>query len=128
MFYFLSLAAIILKVLSYTSASMINSQSKFIIKAEKNKAFNESYVFATFDVESGNIADCLERCVQNCRCQSFQICQDTKCELCSSHKAENASLLQNRHGCVYAMYEMKHSKEDFKVKFISSVTKLLPGN
>ena len=113
-----SFATIILKMLSYTSASMMSSQPKFIIKAQKNKGFAPSSVIATFHVKSGNIAGCLEHCLENCRCQSFQICQNTKCQLCSSHKAENSSLLQNKDGCIYAMYEMKHSAKKFQVNIM----------
>ncbi|CAB4024801.1 Hypothetical predicted protein [Paramuricea clavata] len=103
----LSLAAIILATLSYSNASLFNSQPQFTIKAEKNKAFDESCLIGTFNIESGNIADRLEHCLENCRCQSFQICQDTKCQLCSSHKQENSSLLHEKKDCIYAMYEMR---------------------
>ena len=107
--------AIILAVLSYTKASIVNSQPQITLKAEKNKAFNGSCLFATFNIESGNIADCLEHCLKNCRCQSFQICHETKCQLCSSHKEENSSLLHDKDGCVYATYEIRHSTKKFQV-------------
>ncbi len=90
---------------------MLNSQPRFILKAEKNKAFNGSYLFATFNIKSGNIADCLEHCLEHCRCQSFQICHETKCQLCSSHKEENSSLLRDEDGCVYATYELREKFE-----------------
>ncbi|CAB3983898.1 Hypothetical predicted protein [Paramuricea clavata] len=82
---------------------MFNSQPQLTIKAEKNKAFYESCHIGTFNIESGNIADCLEHCLENCRCQSFQICQNTKCQLCSSHKQENSSLLHEKKDCIYAI-------------------------
>jgi hypothetical protein len=88
-----SLAAIILATLSYTcNASMFNSQPQFTIKTVKHKAFDNSCLVETLKIKSGNIADCLE----NCRCQSFQICDKTKCQLCSSHKKENSSLLHDK--------------------------------
>ena len=101
-----SLAIIILAIQS--DLSMSHSRSPFIIKTEKNKAADESSLFATFNIKTGNIAECLGRCLENCRCQSFQICQNTKCQLCSSHKEENSSLLHDEDGgCVYATYEMR---------------------
>ena len=103
-----SVAAIILATLSYNNASMFNSQPQFTIKAEKHKAFDNSCLIGTFNIENGNIADCLEYCLKNCRCQSFQICQNTQCQLCSSHKEENSSLLHDKDDCVYAVYEMGH--------------------
>ena len=101
--------------LTYTNASVHNSQLQFTVKAEKNKAFDESCLIETLPIKDGNAADCLEHCLEDCRCQSFQICQNTKCQLCSSHKAENGSLLHDNEGCVYATYEMRHLIETFQV-------------
>ncbi len=92
---------------------MFNSQ--ITLKAENNKAFNGSCLFATFKIKSGNLADCLEHCLENCRCQSFQICHGTKCQLCSSHKEENSSLLHDKDGCVYATCEIRQSTKKFQV-------------
>jgi hypothetical protein len=109
-FLFYSLAAIIMATLSYTLASMFNSQSQFIIKAVKNKRFDDSCLINEKTFNTGNIADCLEHCLEDCRCQSFQICGETKCQLCSSHKEENSSLLHDNDTCVYATYEMRHAQ------------------
>ena len=108
-------AAIILAVLSYTMALNFNNQPQITLKAEKNKAFNGSCLFSTFNIKSGKIADCLEHCLENCRCQSFQICHETECQLCSSHKEENSSLLHDEDGCVYATYEIRQSTKTFQV-------------
>ncbi len=102
-------------MLSYVNASIFNSQPQITLKAENKKAFNGSCLFATFNIKSGNIPDCLEHCLENCRCQSFQICHETKCQLCSSHKEENSSLLHDKDGCVYATYEIRHSTKNFQV-------------
>ena len=88
-----------------------NSRPQFTIKAEEKKAADESCLFKTFSIKTGNIADCLGRCLENCRCQSFQVCQNTKCQLCSSHKEENSSLLHDKNGCIYATYEMRNYTE-----------------
>ncbi|CAB4043664.1 Dihydrolipoyllysine-residue acetyltransferase component 3 of pyruvate dehydrogenase complex, partial [Paramuricea clavata] len=108
------LAAIVLATLPYSNASMFNNRPQFIIKAEKNKEFDKSCLIETFNIGSGNIADCLKHCLENCRCQSFQICDKTKCQLCSSHKKGNSSLLHDKDDCVYAMYEMRDLTETFQ--------------
>jgi hypothetical protein len=114
-FNFLSLAAIILATVSYTKASTFDGQPRFILKAENNKAFDNSFLVKTFDIQSETIAECLEQCLQDCRCQSFQICENTKCQLCSSHKEENSSLLHDEDGCVYATYDVRRSSKLFEV-------------
>ena len=109
------MVVLILATLSLNTASSFNSQPQLFMKAEKNKAADQSCLFATFDSKNGNMADCLERCLENCRCQSFQICQNTKCQLCSSHKEENSSLLRDEDDCIYATYEMRHLTKTFQV-------------
>ena len=113
--FFYSVVVLILVTLSSNTVSSFSSQPQLFIKAEKNKAADESCLFTTFNINNGNMADCLERCLENCRCQSFQICQNTKCQLCSSHKEENSSLLHGKDGCIYATYEMRHLTETVQV-------------
>ncbi|CAB4018970.1 Sphingomyelinase phosphodiesterase D, partial [Paramuricea clavata] len=94
---------------------MFNSHPQFTIKAVKHKAFDNSCLVETFKIKSGNIADCLEHCLENCRCQSFQICGETKCrQLCSGHKNENSSLLHDKDDCIYATYEVRDLTESFQ--------------
>lgn len=114
-FLFRSLMVIILTTISHTNTSF-NSQPQFGIVAEKDKACGKSCLFAAFNIRSGNIADCLERCLENCRCKSFQICQNRKCQLCSSHKEVNNSLLHGKNGCMYATYELRDLTETFPVR------------
>ena len=97
-----------LAILAYTNASMFSGQPQFTIQADKDKAFSQSCLIKTFTIKNGNIADCLEHCLKNCRCQSFQVCQNEKCQLCSSHKEENNSLLHDQNGCDYATHEIRH--------------------
>ena len=113
--FFCSVVVLILATLSSNTVSSFSSQPQLFIKAEKNKAADESCLFTTFNINNGNMADCLERCLENCRCQSFQICQNTKCQLCSSHKEENSSLLHGKDRCIYATYEMRHLTETVQV-------------
>ena len=116
-----SLIVAMLATQSYPNAFVFNGQPQFTIKADKNKAFNESFLIGNFTITNGNIADCLERCLEDCRCQSFQVCENTKCQLCSSHKEENSSLLYDNNRCVYATYEIKNLFEMFQVYIISNV-------
>ena len=109
-----SFMATILVSLPHIKVSMFTNQPQFIVKAEANKAFDKFCLIGTFS--TGDIADCLQHCLQDCRCQSFQICQNTKCHLCSSHKEENSSLLHERNGCTYAMYEGRPWKQTLQVK------------
>ena len=103
--------------MTWKNASAFNSRPQFTIKADKDKAFSQSCLIETFTIKDGNIADCLEHCLEDCRCQSFQICQNKTCQLCSSHKEENSSLLHDQEGCVYATYEMRDLRETFQVSY-----------
>ncbi|XP_028403472.1 uncharacterized protein LOC114526154 isoform X2 [Dendronephthya gigantea] len=108
--------ALLFAILLNIHANMLNGQPQFTLRTERNKEFDDSCLVGTAHVESGGIADCFERCLENCRCQSFQICQNTKCQLCSSHKDDNSSLLHENNDCVYVMYDMKevHHEENFQ--------------
>ena len=101
--------AMIFATMPDTDASSISGKPQFTLKVIKEKAFDKFWLFATFNITSGNIAECLERCLENCRCQSFQICQNKTCQLCSRHKEEDISLLHAQKDCIYATYEMRHS-------------------
>lgn len=100
-------AVYLLGILLNIDATMFSGQPQFTLKTERNKKFDDSCLVGTYNVESGGISDCLEHCLENCRCQSFQICRNTKCQLCSSHKEENSSLLHENDDCVYIMYDLK---------------------
>ena len=92
---------------------MFKGQPQFTVEAEANKAFDKSCLIGTFN--TGDIADCLEHCLEDCRCQSFQICQNTKCQLCSSHKEDNSSLLHESDNCTYVVYRLRYLEERFQV-------------
>ena len=114
-----SLATIILATMSCGKASLFSSQPQFTVKADGNKAFDNSCLISTFDIGYENIiADCLEHCLQDCRCQSFQICHNTKCQLCSSHKNDNSSLLHENDTCIYVTYEIRQLTENSQVIFL----------
>ena len=111
--YSLTTVTVLATLMSYTGISTFQSQPKFILKAKNNKAIDNSSIIKTFIMKSRSVAECLEHCLKDCRCQSFQICQNTKCQLCSSQ--ENSSLLHYNDSCVYATYEMRKSIKTFQV-------------
>ena len=99
--------------------SQDSQPAQITIKTEKKKVFDISACHIdTFNTSEFNMADCLERCLRNCRCQSFQICKKTAfewaCQLCSSHKDNNLSLHDDK-DCVYATYEMRNSTGNVEV-------------
>lgn len=111
-----SLAAIILATaVTDTSSTLLTSQPQFILEAEENKAFKDSYLIGTIEIKSGNIAECLKHCLSNCSCMSFQLCQNTTCQLCSTNKIETSSLLHDEDGCIYAIFKIQHLAGSFQV-------------
>ena len=100
-------------------ASGLANQLQFTLELENNKEFDKEFCLVkSFEVETGNIANCLEHCLEDCRCESFQVCQNTKCQLCSSHKEGNSSLLRDKDGCLYATYEKEKYLQVLKFHFI----------
>ena len=59
-----SILAITVATFSCSNATMFHAQPQFTIKAEKNKAFSNLYLLATFDIKGGNLADCLGHCLE----------------------------------------------------------------
>lgn len=44
---------------------------------------------------------CLARCLQDCLCKSFQVCDSSICEMSSINKNDNESAFERRSECVY---------------------------
>ena len=115
LFPFHSLMVIALETLAYIHATVFDGQPQFTIKAERNKMLNDSYTIAEFVINDGNIAHCLEHCIKECKCQSFQICSSRICKLCSKHKKENNLVLHDEKNCTYFTYEMPNRTETIQV-------------
>ena len=63
------------------------------------------YGFTNSNNTDSSVAKCLENCIMNCACLSFQICGDT-CQLCSSTKAlSSPTSVQYREGCTRFEFE-----------------------
>ena len=62
--------------------------------------------------------NCLEHCLANCFCLSFQICDDVaECQLCSSNKYLNSQTMQQSKGCTsYNFRDHSEGKVNRKVK------------
>ena len=92
------------------SRVFVESQNQFTINSEKDKAMDENYVFKTLVMDRKIIDYCLEQCLQDCLCMSFQICHMTECQLCSSNKYKDPSALQSKKGCTNFVFENKRSE------------------
>lgn len=44
---------------------------------------------------------CLARCLEDCLCKSFQVCDSSKCEISTINKNDDESAFETRLGCVY---------------------------
>lgn len=64
------------------------------------------------NVTGQSIDTCLAKCLQECRCLSFQICEDDElCQLCSSrHGQSDVKWFQIRKGCTNFIFEREQSQ------------------
>ena len=75
-----------------------NYQAEMSLKMERNKAlFGHSFL----NISGLTMPDkCLEHCLKNCLCMSFQICDDTiECQLCSANKYLKPLEMKPSQGC-----------------------------
>ncbi|XP_046850237.1 neurogenic locus Notch protein-like [Xenia sp. Carnegie-2017] len=66
------------------------------LKLRQNKVLPNEECFRNAWVE--NVSNCLQECLGECRCVSFQMCQTNNCQLCSGGDVGN---LMNQSGCSY---------------------------
>ena len=52
---------------------------------------------------------CLAMCLQDCRCMSFQICENQGCQLCSTDTDISPSAFKKAEGCTY--FSFRHDLE-----------------
>ena len=86
-------------VTTIISGGFVQSQNKYTINSDRDKAVDEKYVFKTLVMAGNTIDYCLGQCLQDCRCRSFQICHMAECQLCSANKYKNFSAFQSKKGC-----------------------------
>lgn len=81
--------------------SCVVSQSRFSVTGIQDKAIHRMFVIKILNMAGKSFSFCLARCLENCLCKSFQVCDSSKCELSSINKNEDGSALDTRSGCVY---------------------------
>ena len=98
-------------VTTITSGGFVQSQNKYTINSDRDKAMDEKYVFKTLVMAGKTIDYCLGQCLQDCLCRSFQICHMTECQLCSANKNKNFSAFQSKTGCTNFAFGKKPGLE-----------------
>ena len=95
-----------------------NYQAEMSLKMERNKAlFGHSFL----NISGLTMPDkCLEHCLKNCLCMSFQICDDTiECQLCLANKYLKPLEMKPSQGCTNYDFgnreetEVKNQSEGF---------------
>ena len=75
-----------------------NYQAGIKLNMDRNRML---YGHSFLNLSGITMENCLEHCVKNCLCLSFQICDDTtKCQLCSSNKYLKPHAMQASQGCI----------------------------
>ena len=65
-----------------------------------------------FNISGMTMANCLEHCLANCLCLSFQICGNTsECQLCFSNKYLNPHAMRQFEGCTSYNFRNKDKVE-----------------
>ena len=58
-----------------------------------------------------NVGQCLQRCLQNCLCKSFQLCGEKseiiECQLCSSNKYLHPAAMRHNENCSTFNFEQR---------------------
>ena len=86
--------------------------AKLVVQGEVNKAM---YGHSFINISGMTMANCLEHCLANCLCLSFQICGHTsECQLCTANKYSNPHAMRQFEGCT--SYNFRN--QEVKVKLI----------
>ena len=88
-------------LLNQIKFSCVVSQRRVLITGLQDKAINTKFVIQTLDMAGQSFNFCLAKCLEDCLCKSFQVCDSSTCELSSIEKDEDTSAFQTRLGCVY---------------------------
>ena len=86
--------------------------SKLMVQGEVNRTM---YGHSFLNISGMTMANCLEHCLANCLCLSFQICGHTsECQLCTANKYSNPHAMRQFEGCT--SYNFRN--QEVKVKLI----------
>ncbi|XP_028391151.1 sushi, von Willebrand factor type A, EGF and pentraxin domain-containing protein 1-like [Dendronephthya gigantea] len=84
-------------------------RSNYRITSDKNKALQGHCDI--FNTTTANIGKCLQLCLGNCSCKSFQLCHlydgKTECQLCSSDKHSHPAAMTDNENCSTYNFEIE---------------------
>ena len=75
--------------------------SRISLTGLKDKAVSSNFVIKSLNMSGKTFSFCLARCLEDCLCKSFQVCDSSKCEISSINKNDDQSAFETRPGCVY---------------------------
>ena len=85
-------------------------QNDYQIQSDKNKVLDGHCIIS--NATTTRIGQCLQLCLANCLCKSFQLCHQTECHLCSSNKYLHPAAMKYNENCSTFNFEREVSKED----------------
>ena len=99
-------------------------QMKYKVTQERGKAMNQSHIFIKNKLTNTDMTMvmCLQHCVSECRCSSFQICNKVDCELSSTNKVWKPKAIHTRPECDY--FELKKEVQQVIKSFLFHQTVL----
>ena len=63
------------------------------------------YGYSFLNITNSTPTNCLESCLEQCRCLSFQMCKNTECQLCSSTMELKTPSTRPTKDCIYLDFE-----------------------
>ena len=79
----------------YFITTMARESGKLEVRSFHNEIL---YGYSYRNFTTSSMQECLQHCISDCLCQSFQICENT-CELCSTTKRLTPDAVQEKIGC-----------------------------
>ena len=82
----------------------VRTSNGLIVESDLNRAL---YGHSFLNISRITMQDCLERCLANCLCLSFQLCGNTlvSCQLCSSNKYLKPTEIRESKSCTSFNFE-----------------------
>ena len=98
--------------------------TEFMLTSHENKALHG---FSFVNMTGTTMNNCLERCLADCLCMSFQMCDNKECQLCASNRHLNATAMHERKGCVNYDFDSKGITKVFLLLIASLVSEKRPS-
>ena len=93
----------------------MNSYIVELNKALKNKAVTNNFAFRNLTTKT--VVECFLACLDDCLCRSFQMCNDTDCQLLSSNQFQSTLVTMTE--CTY--YDMHPTASQQMRTFIAFI-------